>query len=315
MNMNKRTRKPRKQETATPIPSVQDSTLQRSPIVSQQTVDEVPPIVREVLSFGGQPLATDTQAFMESRFGHDFSQVRVHTDERAVESAQEVNALAYTVGRDVVFAEGQYAPGTNEGQRLLAHELTHVVQHNNTYAPVDSDHITPANHPSEQQANSMSKGKPTPLDAIPSGISLQLRNKLDATVTVDPQKGVTNIEFFEGDIITAEEPLDEAKDTNSAAIANALDSIKVASRTETKSLFQPWEIFKLLPQNPRNKRELYAALKATHEKLSVAEMRPGMRQGTCAKQSNSPKRKLTSSRHNKISRATSRSMCSRATKS
>src|SRR5207253_648342 len=69
-----------------------------------------------------------TRSFMEPRFGHDFSQVRVHTDERAAESARSVNALAYTAGQDVVFGGGQYEPGTNEGKKLLAHELTHVVQ-------------------------------------------------------------------------------------------------------------------------------------------------------------------------------------------
>ena len=60
--------------------------------------------------------------------GFDFSQVRIHTDERAAESARAVDALAYTVGRDVVFGAGQFSPGTNEGRRLIAHELTHVVQ-------------------------------------------------------------------------------------------------------------------------------------------------------------------------------------------
>src|SRR5882757_6950309 len=64
----------------------------------------------------------------EPRFGHDFSQVRVHTDAKASESAQAVNALAYTTGRDVVFGVDQYAPGTTQGQMLLAHELTHIVQ-------------------------------------------------------------------------------------------------------------------------------------------------------------------------------------------
>ena len=65
---------------------------------------------------------------MESRFGHDFSQVRVHVDSQAVESAGAVNALAYTVGRDIVFGPGRYAPQTSDGRRLLAHELTHVLQ-------------------------------------------------------------------------------------------------------------------------------------------------------------------------------------------
>jgi len=67
---------------------------------------------------------------MESRFGHDFSRVRVHIDAQADESAQAINALAYTVGRDIVFAAGQYAPETTKGRRLLAHELAHVMQQN-----------------------------------------------------------------------------------------------------------------------------------------------------------------------------------------
>jgi hypothetical protein len=65
---------------------------------------------------------------MEPRFGHDFSKVRVHTDALAAESAQAVNALAYTVGRDVVFGEQRYAPSDSAGRELLAHELAHVTQ-------------------------------------------------------------------------------------------------------------------------------------------------------------------------------------------
>jgi len=76
----------------------------------------------------GQPLPPATRAFFEPRFGYDFSQVRVHTDAPAAESARAVNALAYTVGRNIVFEAGHYAPETNRGRSLLAHELTHVVQ-------------------------------------------------------------------------------------------------------------------------------------------------------------------------------------------
>ena len=101
--------------------------LQRSAINSEP-MSEAPPIVHDVLHSSGQPLDPATRAFFEPRFGQDFSRVRVHTDARAADSAKAVNALAYTVGRDVVFASGQYAPDTNTGRRLLAHELTHVVQ-------------------------------------------------------------------------------------------------------------------------------------------------------------------------------------------
>jgi hypothetical protein len=87
-----------------------------------------PPIVHDVLRSPGQPLDPAARAFMEPRFGHDFSRVRVHTGAAAEESAWAVNANAYTVGHNIVFNAGQFAPGTHEGQRLLAHELTHVVQ-------------------------------------------------------------------------------------------------------------------------------------------------------------------------------------------
>src|SRR5262249_16160732 len=93
-----------------------------------------PPIVQEVLASTGQPLDPATRAFMEPRFGHDFSKVQVHTDTKAVESARLVNALAYTTGPHVVFGTGMYAPTTDRGRQLLAHELAHVVQQggNNT---------------------------------------------------------------------------------------------------------------------------------------------------------------------------------------
>jgi hypothetical protein len=91
---------------------------------------EAPPIVHEVLNSPGQPLDSGTRAIMEPRFGHDFSDVRVHTDGRASHSARSVAALAYTVGRDIVFGAGHYSPGTREGNSLLAHELTHVAQNN-----------------------------------------------------------------------------------------------------------------------------------------------------------------------------------------
>jgi len=96
--------------------------------VNSSPINAVPPIVHEVLRSPGQPLDAETRAFMVPRFGYDFGGVRVHTDTRAAESARTVNALAYTVGHDVVFGTGRYTPRTSAGQRLMAHELTHVVQ-------------------------------------------------------------------------------------------------------------------------------------------------------------------------------------------
>lgn len=84
--------------------------------------------VHEVVGRPGQALDRSTRAFMESRFGHDFSRVRVHTDSRASDSAAGVNALAYTLGHNIVFGAGRFQPSTRSGRYLLAHELTHVVQ-------------------------------------------------------------------------------------------------------------------------------------------------------------------------------------------
>jgi hypothetical protein len=88
----------------------------------------VPSAVGDVLRSPGQALDPAARAALEPRFGHDFSRVRVHADSAAAESARAVNALAYTAGPHVVFDAGRYAPATSEGRKLLAHELTHVVQ-------------------------------------------------------------------------------------------------------------------------------------------------------------------------------------------
>lgn len=81
---------------------------------------------------GGSPLPESTRAFFESRFGANFSGVRVHTDSNANHLARSINAKAFTVGKDVVFGLGQYTPETSSGRRLLGHELTHVIQQKNS---------------------------------------------------------------------------------------------------------------------------------------------------------------------------------------
>lgn len=87
-----------------------------------------PASVDRVLSGSGRPLDPAVQQDMGQRFGHDFSQVRVHTDSVAEQSAQDINAHAYTVGHNIVFGAGGFAPRSHEGRRLIAHELTHVLQ-------------------------------------------------------------------------------------------------------------------------------------------------------------------------------------------
>jgi hypothetical protein len=93
------------------------------------------PVHDVVNSGGGAPLDNATRADMESRFGQDFGDVRVHTDGAAHESARSVNAQAYTVGSDIVFQQDKFDPGSDSGRHMLAHELTHVVQQRS--GPVD----------------------------------------------------------------------------------------------------------------------------------------------------------------------------------
>ena len=90
--------------------------------------DIAPASVERVLAGSGRPLEPDLRQEMEQRFVHDFSRVRVHSGAAAEQSAQELNARAYTVGHNIVFGAGRFDPGKHEGRRLIAHELTHVVQ-------------------------------------------------------------------------------------------------------------------------------------------------------------------------------------------
>jgi len=81
---------------------------------------------------GGYPLTKDVRNFMEPRFGYEFGNVHIHTDTASVQSAQKLKARAYTVGKNIYFNQGQYTPDSHEGRKLLAHELTHVIQQSNS---------------------------------------------------------------------------------------------------------------------------------------------------------------------------------------
>jgi len=102
-----------------------------APAATPGSVPAATPSVHEALQSPGQSMDAGTRSFMESRFGYDFSDVRIHNDPLAHQSSTEINALAYTHGRDIVFGADQYQPGSEGGKRLLAHELTHVIQQKN----------------------------------------------------------------------------------------------------------------------------------------------------------------------------------------
>ena len=118
--------------------------------------DAVPAIVHEVLRSPGQPLDSSTRAFMEPRFGHDFSQVRLHTDAKAAESASAVHAAAYTVRSDIVFGSRNHVPETVSGRELLAHELAHVVQQTSA-GPGMTTQISKPSDSAEVEAEQLSR--------------------------------------------------------------------------------------------------------------------------------------------------------------
>jgi hypothetical protein len=105
---------------------------------------EVPPSVPEVLTRDGKPLDPPLRAFMERRLGTDLGAVRIHSDDGAGESARAIRAKAYAVGHHVVFGPGRFSPATPEGKRLLAHELTHVVQQGAAKFPTPARCLNPS---------------------------------------------------------------------------------------------------------------------------------------------------------------------------
>jgi hypothetical protein len=117
-----------------------------------------PAIVREVLASPGHPLDVETRAFFEPRLGRDLGSVSVHSDSRAAESASHVRARAYTVGHDVVFGLGQYAPTSVNGKKLLAHELTHILQQGSTPQPMRQAPAAPEQEEREPRAEGIEVG-------------------------------------------------------------------------------------------------------------------------------------------------------------
>lgn len=89
---------------------------------------KTPPVVQDVVASSGRSLDPKTREVMESRFRHDFSGVKIHTDDKAAESSRAMNATAYTVGQHIAFEAGRYDPNSRTGEHLLVHELAHVVQ-------------------------------------------------------------------------------------------------------------------------------------------------------------------------------------------
>ena len=162
-----------------------------------EAINEVPPIVHEVLRAPGRPLDDDTRAFMEPRFQHDFSRVRVHADSQSTESARSIGAMAYTVGQNVVFDSARYSPQTSAGRSLLAHELTHVIQQSEM--PAATGDLRLGSHDSaEREADavesSIASGVSTPatVETSPGTVSRRLQRRVDPANVSCRQTGLTN---------------------------------------------------------------------------------------------------------------------------
>lgn len=115
-----------------------------------------------MLAGSGRPLEPALRQDMEQRFGYDFSRVRVHSGRVAEQSAQEVNAHAYTVGHNIVFGAGRFVPASHDGRRLMAHELTHVLQQsgaNNRFTHLQREEATPEdNKPRDESLGIFEEG-------------------------------------------------------------------------------------------------------------------------------------------------------------
>jgi hypothetical protein len=160
---------------------------QRAPSPAAAVRSAVPAAVHAEPPSGGRPLDALTRTRMESRFGHDFGRVRVHTDQRAGSSAQAVGARAYTVADQIVFGPGQYAPQTTEGMRLLAHELTHVLQQRQGGTSAQASAGTDEDDQAEREARSVADrvvaGTLPPSPAVRTApLSLQRFNVEDCTI-------------------------------------------------------------------------------------------------------------------------------------
>lgn len=241
--------------------SVQAGMLQRAtihPSDSDPHFSDVPPIVNEILRSPGRPLDSATRDFMELRFGHDFSRVRVHTDAQAAKSAREVNALAYTVGCDIVFDTSWYAPQTKGGQWLLAHELSHVVQQSGASAVQDGGVIQqrrqeePENQADRAATSIMGEGEHSPLVSLNAGpFSLQPFSAYEFFTNIPVIgllfRGILEGDFSEQDLVSYLENLERR---------NAIEG-RIESDNKARAAVRLWKTgSRAIQLNPKRKRLL-----------------------------------------------------------
>jgi hypothetical protein len=171
----------------------------KRPLVQRRAVDAgaqtaAPESVQRTLSSPGRPLDAGTRDFMESRFGHDFGSVRVHTDNQAGDSARDIHAHAYTSGDHIAFAPGKYQPDSHSGRELLAHELAHTVQQEGlqrraSNLAVDTAPDSRLEHEADAAARAVMEGRGPPgIGSRPAGATVSRAKGDIDTADVTPKK-------------------------------------------------------------------------------------------------------------------------------
>ncbi len=214
----------------------EDSRKKRKPLrrktANYAAPSKIPPMVHETLRSPGQPLDSDTRSFMESRFGHDFRDVRVHNDAKAAESTRAVNALAYTVGQDIVFGAGQHTPETSRGQKLMAHELTHVVQQARKGANCRPEQCA------DVAATNVIRGEvvsPALLGGVSGSLQMkpddQVRDVVEVKPTVNPNSWLKTLDKFTHNNAVLTRENHKAIDALAAQIASRIGLVAGAKAT------------------------------------------------------------------------------------
>ena len=235
----------------------QPQTLLRRQAVNHGSSRAVPSVVKDVLRSPGQPLNESVRPPLESSFSHDFSRVRIHTSARAAAAAAAVDALAYTVGQHVVFGYGQYRPQSSGGQRLLAHELAHVVQHDQADSPalasaplhLEQEVNTAAEREADQAAARVTGGHPAQISQGLSASALSKQSVPAPSQTgASTATGVTAQDIFPfapgGQVVLTRILSDlffrilSSQDPATAAALEAIDRQVATVTTATDDLFE-----------------------------------------------------------------------------
>ncbi len=235
--------------------------------MQKQAESNAPPIVHDVLRSPGSPLDSQVRGEMEQRFGFDFRQVRIHSDARAAASASAVNAQAYTVGPNVVFDRGAFAPQSVAGKQLLAHELAHVTQQQ---GPIPGSlRIQPANAPHEAEANRMSQV------ALSGGSRMQQGGRSGPAVARTFSAGASNCaagrNSAPADVDTELPAMDTRAGEIAAEVATALeaDPVDASVRTALEGRFGLPPVF----ANGRSINRLTGAGVADQDTAIAGELR------------------------------------------